>query len=168
MLRRLLLGFFKGLLIGGALGAVLVFGLGVTTLTGLVAYVTAVGAGVIAALVAGKPIWAKEAWVEVVLKAVVAAPVAAGFVFAMRQWMTSTWSLGPLGTGTPGQLPLVLLPLVATLLATFFEMDNTDEDGGAATKRRVESAPTRGRLEQAATDDEEHLEPEEQRRVERR
>jgi hypothetical protein len=167
MLRRLLLGFFKGGLVGGALGAILVFGFGITALTGLLAYATSVGAGILVALVAGKPIWAKDAWVEVLLKAVAAAPAAAGLVFAAHHLLRSTLSLGSWGTGTASQLPLVLLPLVATLLATFFEMDNTDEPDAAGPRRRVGTPPARTRLEEAA-EDEELLESAEQPRVERR
>lgn len=167
MLRRLLLGFLKGGLVGGALGAVLVFGLGITALTGLLAYAMTVAAGIIVALVAGKPIWAKGAWVEVLLKAVAAVPAAAGLVFAARHVLQGTISLGPLGSGPASQLPLVMLPLVTTLLATFFEMDNTDEQGAPGSRRRVGSTPIRTRLEEV-TDDEELLESAEQRRVERR
>ena len=167
MLHRLLLGLLKGALVGGGLGAIVVFGLGLTTLTGFLAYATAITAGVIVALVAGKPIWTKGAWVEVLLKAVAAAPVAAGLVFALGHLLRSTLSLGSFGNGTPSQLPLVILPLVATLLAIFFEIDNTSDNDTAGPRRRVSSSPARTRLQQAA-DEEEVLDSAERRRAERR
>jgi hypothetical protein len=136
MLRRLLLGLVKGVLIGGVLAAALVQGLGVTFFGAFLAYATALVLGALTGLFAGKPLWAKDARIEVALKAVVGALVAAASMFALRKWVTPEVDLGGFGAGALGSLPAVTLPLIATFLAIVFELDNTKEvpanDAGAA------------------------------------
>jgi hypothetical protein len=127
MLRRLLLGLLKGTLLGGALGLVLVFGFGVSSLTGVPAYGAAILAGVCAALVAGKPIWASGAWVEVLLKSIAAAAVSVVLLWVMRTYLPVSASLGPLGSGPLSGLPLFVLPGLASLLAILFELDNNGD-----------------------------------------
>ena len=127
MLRRLLLGVLKGTLIGALLGSLLVFVLGVSLMTGFLSYLAAVFTGVCVALLAGKPIWARGAWIEVLLKGVAAAVLGAGLLYGVRTFLDTSLALGSLGTGSLSQLPLVMLPLLATVLAVFFEVDNTDE-----------------------------------------
>jgi hypothetical protein len=136
MLQRLLLGFLKGTLAGAAVGAALVFGVGVSLMSGLVAYPAAIIAGVCVALVAGKPIWVQGAWVEVLLKAIAAALLGMGLTFLVRHYVPGDLALGPLGKGPAGSLPLVVLPLLAAVLGTFFELDNTGE-GDAREPARV-------------------------------
>jgi hypothetical protein len=148
MLRRLLLGLVKGLLIGGLLAAALVQGLGVSVFGALLAYASAVVLGVLAGLFAGKPFWAKDARIEVALKAVVGAAVATASMFALRKWVTTELHLGAFGAGAVGSLPAVSLPLIATFLALVFEIDNTSEvpanDAAAAV------APPKQRLKGGA------------------
>lgn len=127
MLRRLLLGVFKGILIGGLVGSLCVFGLGLPLLTGVLSYLAAIFTCVFVALFAGKPVWARGAWIEVLLKSVAAAVLGFGVLYAVRNWLDTTLSAGPLGQGALSELPLVMLPLVATVLAVFFEIDNADE-----------------------------------------
>lgn len=146
MLKRLLFGLLKGSLIGGLLAYSLVAGLSVTSLTGAWAYAAVVLAGVATALIAGRPIWAAEARVEVLLKSVAAALLGSGFLFVVNRYFSVRMDLGPLGSGALVQLPYVLLPTVSTLLAVFFEVDNDDsaaqqtgETGGFNNQRvRVE------------------------------
>ncbi len=142
MLRRMLLGVLKGILIGGLVGGLWVFGLGTPLVAGFLGYVAAILTGVCAALVAGKPIWARGAWIEVLLKSVAAAVLGFGVMYGVRNWLDTTLSAGPLGQGLLSELPLVMLPLVATVLAVFFEIDNTDEatnasDADGTQRRRV-------------------------------
>lgn len=127
MLRRLLLGVLKGILIGGLVGSLWVFGLGLPLMTGFLSYLAAIFTGVCAALLAGKPVWARGAWIEVLLKSIAAAVLGFGVLYAVRNWLDTTLSAGPLGQGSFSELPLVMLPFVATVLAVLFEVDNTDE-----------------------------------------
>ena len=70
MIGRLLLGLLKGILVGG------LFGFGIANIPGLAApgavahYLLAAAAGVLVGLVAGKPIWAKDAKIEAGMKEV--------------------------------------------------------------------------------------------------
>jgi hypothetical protein len=108
------------------------------------AYPLAVLLGVLSGLVAGKPIWQRDARIEAALKAVVGAVVGGGVMFALRKWVNPTLDLGALGAGELGQLPVVSLPLIATALSLLFELDNTGEPaGGAADKARIEQGKTR-------------------------
>jgi hypothetical protein len=127
MLRRLLLGVLKGTLIGLGVGSLLVFVLGLSLMSGLFGYLAAVFTGVCVALLAGKPIWARGAWIEVLLKGVAAAVLGAGLLYGVRTFLDTSLALGFWGSGSVSQLPLVVLPLVATVLAVFFEIDNTDD-----------------------------------------
>ncbi len=153
MLKRGLVGLVKGLLVGGALAAGLVYGLGVPVFAAWLAYLMAIVTGALTGLVAGRPIWAKDARIEAGLKAAAGAVVAALAMFGIRQWLGVSFDLGDLGKGMLGDLPLTSLPLIATLLALFFEIDNTGEEpkGEAASKQRVASGE-KARLEDALDD----------------
>jgi hypothetical protein len=163
MLRRLLVGLVLGLVVGGLVAAGFVQGLHVLTFgdgTGgaLFAYATAAVTGVLTGLVAGKPIWASGAKIEAGLKAFFGALIAAGLMFALRQWGGVIPVLPTQFTPAEvdqviqhaGSLPAMALPMLAAVLGGFFEIDNTggDEsdtkgsrkrvaDGGAKAKSRV-------------------------------
>lgn len=149
MLRRLLVGLVLGLVVGALVAAGLVAGLGVRVFAGaggaVLAYFAAAVTGVLTGLVAGKPIWASGAKVEAGLKAFFGALLAAGVMFALRQW-AGAWTLdlpaiGVSGRTAVGDLPAASLPLLAAVLGGFFELDNTGQDqgdgkGAGATKGR--------------------------------
>lgn len=131
MLKRLGLGLLKGLIIGGAVGAALHFGLGwVTVGSALFGYLLAMATGATAGVLAGKPPWKQSAWIEGVLKAV----FGLGFG-ALAFWASSKW----LAFGLPGVIPgldagtawtestLLMPTAVAGLFGTLVELDNTDE-----------------------------------------
>jgi len=90
MLGRLLIGIVKGLLGGSLLGFALVK-LGAGVPIALVAYLAAAVTGVLIGLVAGKPIWAKDAKIEAGTKAFVGALLALGLMAAARTWL---WACG--------------------------------------------------------------------------
>jgi hypothetical protein len=182
MLRRLLLGLVIGLLMGGLVAAGLVAGLGQATFLGtggvVLAYLAAALTGVLTGLVAGKPIWATGAKIEAGLKAFFGALLAAGLMFAMRQWAgglhapITTITPGDPVTGLPlslGDLPAAALPIIAALLGGFFELDNTGGDPehekkgepGGAKKRIAAGEKTNGQAKSrvAAADDEGEAEP---------
>jgi hypothetical protein len=141
VLKRALFGILKGALIGGLLGAAVVFGLGMPVFAAWAAYVAAVLTGAVTGLVAGRAIWEKDARIEAGLKAGVGAVIGAAAMFAIRKWLNLSVDLGELGRGTVGQLPLASLPMIATALALFYELDNTGDVGPAAPtkKARVEA-----------------------------
>ncbi len=146
MLRRLFVGLLLGTVIGVAAAAALVFGLKVTVLDGVggsfEAYGAALAVGVLAGLIAGKPIWASGAKVEAGLKAAFGALLAAGGMFALKRWAPEVTLPTPLGTGAPlpvGELPASLV-FIGSTLGALFELDNTDDGKtapGAAARARV-------------------------------
>ncbi len=167
MLRRFLLGTLEGALIGAALGALLVYGLHIALLAGVLGYLAAVVTGLCVAAIAGKPIWARGAWVEVLLKAIAAAALGAAGMFLMRHYLDVSLSAGPLGTGLPAELPLVALPFLATVLAIFFELDNTGDDEEIAPAKASVREPELKRFpeQDASPLEEEDAEPAAQRRL---
>ncbi len=144
MLKRLFVGLFLGAVVGAILAAVLVQGLGVMTFDGSVlgatgAYLAAALTGVLTGLVAGKPIWSADGKIEAGLKAFFGALLALGGMFVLRQWVHAEVDLSSLkasaGPAEIGQLPAVSLPLIAAVLASFFELDNTDNGDKDADKK---------------------------------
>lgn len=174
MLRRLLLGLVIGLLMGGLVAAGLVAGLHIGTFTGtggaVLAYLAAALTGVLTGLVAGKPIWATGAKIEAGLKAFFGALLAAGLMFALRQWAGGFHA--PITAVTPealpvGDLPAVALPIIAALLGGFFELDNTGDpdeakkgESSGAKKRIAGGEKTNGQAKSrvVAEDDEDEAE----------
>jgi hypothetical protein len=155
MLKRLLVGLVVGIVIGGVAAAAIIKGLGVTTFaaTGIgpaFAYLAAIATGVVAGLVAGKPIWAKGAWIEVGLKAFFGSLLAAGAMFALRRWGTVPVDLAALGAGPIGLLPATSLPILATILSVFYELDNTDAPEGEASASKDSSSNGKGNKRVAA------------------
>jgi hypothetical protein len=152
MVRRLLLGLVIGLLMGGLVAAGLVGGLHITTFMGtggaVLAYLSAALTGVLTGLVAGKPIWATGAKIEAGLKAFFGALLAAGLMFALRQWAGGLHA--PITAVTPedlpvGDLPAAALPIIAALLGGFFELDNTP-GGPEDAKKKGESSGSKKRI----------------------
>ena len=146
MLGRLLLGLVKGLLIGALLG----FGLaklGLGAPIALIAYPAAALGGILVGLVAGKPIWAKDAKIEAGMKAFVGAILGAGLMFAARRWLTMEVALPLQGlveakaaSGAIGMLAITSLAMITAVLGGFYEADNDPAEGGAggaSTGKRV-------------------------------
>lgn len=140
MLKRLLVGLVLGAILGAVVAAVLVQGLGVAIFTsGVTAYLAAAVTGVLAGLVAGKPIWSADGRIEAGLKAFFGMLLALGGMFVVRMWINPELNLESLhaGAGHLGDLPAASLPLIAAVLAGFFELDNTP--GEAKEKDGAES-----------------------------
>ena len=144
MLRRLLLGLAEGLALGLALGVAAARGIGLASPGGAVALLLGALAGFATGLVAGRPIWARNAKTEALLKAAAGAVAGAGVSFALRRWLSVAVDLTSfsLGAGPAGHLPALTVPAVTTLLALFFELD---DDGTrtpplhSAERRRFDS-----------------------------
>jgi ABC-type xylose transport system permease subunit len=163
MLKRLIVGAIEGLVLGSLAAVVAIKLLGMTSFAGVIAYLMAVVVGLLTGLVAGKPIWAREAKIEAGLKAFVGAVLAAGALWVLRRWANVEVDLSAFGAGRGviGELPAVSLPLIATALSLLFELDNTGEAKAqarekAATKARVAAAP--GGEAHDELEDEPHIE----------
>lgn len=132
MLRRLLLGLCEGLVIGLALGLACARGLGLGSPGAVVAAALSALAGFAIGLVAGRPIWARNAKTEALLKAAAGALGGLGLSFVLRHWLKLKVDLNAfsLGAGPAGQLSALVLPAVTTALALFFELD---DDGGQSS-----------------------------------
>jgi hypothetical protein len=158
MLGRLLLGIVKGLIVGALLG----FGLaklGLAAPGAVVAYLAAALVGVLIGLVAGKPIWAKDAKIEAGMKAFVGALLGAGLMYAARRWLTMPLpiSLGELAgpnaslneaassVGTIGGTAMTSLAAIAALLGGFYEADNDPADADASPKSSGKAEPSNKR-----------------------
>jgi hypothetical protein len=126
MPRRLLLGLTEGLVIGLALGVACARGLGLGAPGTVVALGLGAVAGFVIGLVAGRPIWARNAKTEAILKAAAGAVGGVLLSLAVRRWLNFALDLRAfsLGAGPAGQLSIVMLPAVATALAVFFELDD--------------------------------------------
>ncbi|MBI5514920.1 MAG: hypothetical protein HY909_14185 [Deltaproteobacteria bacterium] len=138
MLKRLFLGIFKGLFVGGALGALLHFGLQHTLLGrgDLLNYAFYGVVGASAGALAGRPPWKAGAWVASILKGVFGILVGCGLYALAAAFLTFDVTLPNLGTHGPlAQLPLVFAPLLAMVYASLVELD----DGGENAEPEVAS-----------------------------
>ena len=142
MFKRLGVGLLKGLVIGGAIGAGLHFGLGWATVGTLLGYLVAMAVGASASVLAGKPPWRQGAWIEALLKGL--AGVGAG---ALLYFLSGRFGSFNLPFALPGTasgvawpaLPLLFAPAFAGLISSLVELDNTGSD--AKGKSRGASTP---------------------------
>jgi hypothetical protein len=160
MLKRLIVGLILGTVIGAVVAAVLVQGLGMALFSNAVfAYLAAAATGVITGLVAGKPIWSADGKIEAGLKAFFGILLALGGMFALRTWANVHLDLSMLkaGEGALGSLPAASLPIIAAVLAGFYEIDNsptTDDDKKADSAAGGSSKKGSGKKVRVADDDE--------------
>jgi hypothetical protein len=145
MLKRLVIGLIKGLLLGGAIGAGFQYGLLWTVSSGgLLGYLMAMGVAGSTGIFAGKPPWREGAWIEALLKGLVGVGIG-----ALLYWLGSAY--GALELPFPGRdaptawtsLPVLFLPAISALYGSLVELDNTDETGGKGGKGGKETE-TRG------------------------
>ena len=131
MVKRLFVGLFLGAVIGAVVAAVLIQGLHIVTFGPVLAYLSAIATGVLTGLVAGKPIWSGDGKIEAGLKAFFGGLLALGGMFVLRQWVHADLNLQSINAGHAeiGWLPAASLPLIAGVLASFFELDNSGEAG---------------------------------------
>lgn len=162
MLGRLLLGIVKGLVLGGLLG----FGLlklGQAVPIAVVAYVAAAVTGILIGLVAGKPIWAKDAKIEAGMKAGVGALLGVGLMFAARRWLTMPVpgalldiTRAQIQGAAPalGMFSMTSLAAIAAVLGGFYDADNTPEPEKAEAEGNKAAAPNKARIAQPPNDEE--------------
>ncbi|MEZ4406712.1 MAG: hypothetical protein R3A52_09570 [Polyangiales bacterium] len=142
MLRRLLIGILKGLLVGGAVGAGLHFGLGKTTLeSALLTYPLYGAVGALAGVTAGKPFWRQGAGIEAILRSIFGIAVGCGLYALAAAFIGKVpFDVGTIQAGSTqfAHIPLLMAPTLAILYASLVELDN---DGKAE-----EVAPSRVRV----------------------
>lgn len=162
MLLRLIIGLVKGLVLGGLAG----FGLaaaGFVAPSALVAYPAAIVLGLLIACLAGKPIWAKGARIEVGMKAVVAAIFAPLLLFLARRFVTMGLPIDPsvIGlettTAALGTFAVTSYAMVAAVLAGFFDADNDPGEEEKGDAKQAKAAATGKRIAASASDDAEAL-----------
>ncbi len=167
MLGRLLIGIVKGILLGALLGLGLVK-LGMAMPFAIVAYLAAAVTGVLIGLIAGKPIWAKDAKIEAGTKAFVGALLSLGLMAAARQWLMGIeipFALGSLAPehATLGGFAMTSLAAIAGLLGGFYEADNdpsSEEAAPAGAAANKAGKQQRIAAHEAAGEEEEELESE--------
>lgn len=169
MLKRLIVGLILGTVIGAVVAAVLVQGLGMVLFANAAfAYLAAAATGVTTGLVAGKPIWSADGKIEAGLKAFFGVLLALGGMFALRTWANVHLDLSMLkaGEGALGSLPAASLPILAAVLAGFYEIDNSpndgekkDSSGAGASKKGSGNKKVRVADDDDAAEDEEADEP---------
>ncbi|MDB4941684.1 MAG: hypothetical protein JWP97_1218 [Labilithrix sp.] len=131
MVKRLIVGLVLGAVIGAVIAAILVQGLGMVAFgNAFFAYLAAAATGVVTGLVAGKPIWSADGKIEAGLKAFFGVLLGLGGIFALRTWGNVDVNLSGLhaGQGALGMLPAASLPIIAAVLAAFYEIDNSPSD----------------------------------------
>jgi hypothetical protein len=148
MLKRLLIGMLKGLILGGGMAVGLYMLAHIGSVSGFWGYLLYGVLGAITGVVAGKPLWKPGAWIEALLRGVFGIAVgcglyALGAVVLTGSAIDFTALLGslPATSSTPAHLyqqPLIMAPMFATLYASLIELDNDGkgEDAGS-TKVRV-------------------------------
>lgn len=142
MLKRLIVGIILGVVIGGLLGYGL-FQVLPGVMAGVLGYAFAAATGVIVGLVAGKPIWAKGAQIEAGLKAFVGALLSMGLLFGIRFIGLTIPEVAGIPAAEIGRHAVASLVTISTLLAIFYEVDNTGGDEEEGDKKRIAPEKTR-------------------------
>lgn len=145
MLKRLGIGFLKGLVVGVAIGAGLHFGLHWPVIGDVLGYLLAMAAGATAGILSGKPPWREGAGIEAALKGIGGVGIAALLYYLAQRFAGFGVPFGVLGipAGTLWtHVPLLVAPAIAALFATFVELDNNADkkrDSRPKTRLRVDS-----------------------------
>ena len=164
MIGRLLVGILKGLVLGALVGfGLLKISAGLAFPGAVVAYLAAAATGVLIVLIAGKPIWAKDAKIEAGMKAGFGALLGLGLMFAARRWLTMEVPAGlldvtrtlapPAGENTLGNFGMTSLAAIAAVLGGFYDADNTPEPDKPEGKDQKTPAP-KARIAQPPDDEE--------------
>ncbi len=139
MIGRIFTGSLIGIVLGLAVAALLVKGLGIVVVWPVIAYVLAAVVGALTGLFAGKPIWAAGGKIEGGLKAVFGAVLAAIAMFVLRTWVKVDVDLSRFGAGAGalGEVPAAALPVIAGVLGALFGLDNTPDGNANANVARA-------------------------------
>ena len=156
-MKRLLTGLVLGLVVGALFGYGL-FRVLPDAMSGVLGYAFAAIVGVVIGLVAGKPIWAKGAGVEAGLKAGIGALLGCGLLLGLRYVPFHVPALADVPAEQLGRHVIGSLAAISTLLAVFYELDNSGGDDDATkhapTRKRVSAPPGSKRVGAASPADE--------------
>ncbi len=137
--KRLVFGLLKGLVIGGAIGALFHFALGVPALTAAwQAYLLYAGVGAVSGVFAGRAPWQQGAWVAAILKGVFGLVVGA-VLFALGKSFLPALTL-PLPGAILAPLamtPVAFAPMLAAVYAMLVELDDGGEEPEPAATTKV-------------------------------
>jgi hypothetical protein len=145
---RLFFGLLKGLIIGGLVG----WGLAAAGMTGAAfAYGGAAVVGVLVAMIAGKPIWADDSRIQVILKMVAGALLAPGLLLLVRKFLPLGLpfdtailpGVASIKNATIGGFALTSLATVGAVLAAFYDADNSESknsDTASSKGPRIEAS----------------------------
>jgi hypothetical protein len=139
--KRLLLGLLKGIVIGGAFGALLHFGLGQHQLAGWANWLLYPLVGAVSGALAGRAPWKPGAWIAGILKGVFGLAVGAG-LFALGHKFLPDLALVDGVKVNLAEQPLFFAPMLATIYATLVELD----DGGDQPEEEPASGVRVGKL----------------------
>lgn len=146
-MKRLLIGFIKGIFVGALVGAAL-WKLWPTAMVGVFGYAFAAITGVVVGLIAGKPIWAKGAAVEVGLKSLIGALLSCGILFGLRFWHMHIPAIAGVPSAEIGHHVWASIGAISIVLALFYEIDHSgdaeDIEKHAPTRRRVNDQKSLG------------------------
>lgn len=154
MLKRLGLGLLKGLVIGGAIGAGLQYGLGWTDAAGLLGFLIAMAAAGTAGVFAGKAPWHEGAWIEATLKGMVGVGIGALAYWGLRYVPVEVPFPGLAGTHGLDALPAVFTPAIAGVYGALVELDNTEDAGSGGAAKQPRGAKARVALDEDVAEEE--------------
>lgn len=135
MVKRLLLGLLKGLVIAGALGALFFYAFGMHAVTGVGAFLLAGLATLLAGVFAGQPPWKTGAWIGSVLKGVFGFGLGAGLYWVLQRFAPATDISSVLRSTEPTTIataPLTFMPIIASIYTMLVEIDDGAEEGSTA------------------------------------
>lgn len=139
--KRLLLGLLKGIVIGGAFGALVHFVFAMPQLVGWANWLLYPIVGAVAGALSGRAPWKPGAWIAGVLKAIFGLAVGAG-LFALGRMINFSVPLVGGGTANLAHAPLFFAPMLATVYATLVELD----DGGDQPEEEPASGVRVGKI----------------------
>lgn len=135
MVKRLLLGLLKGLVIAGALGALFFYAFGMHAVSGVGAFLLAGLATLVAGIFAGQPPWKKGAWIGSILKGVFGFALGAGLYWLVQKFAPGVDLQGVLRSSEPTTIataPLTFMPIVGAIYSMLVEVDDGAEEGSTA------------------------------------
>jgi ABC-type Mn2+/Zn2+ transport system permease subunit len=146
MVKRLVLGLLKGLVIGGALGALFFYAFGVQSISGALAFVLAGLAALLAGVFAGQPPWKKGAWIGSILKGLFGFGLGAGLYWVVQRFAPGAnlqELLRASEATTIATAPVAFMPIVAAVYAMLVEIDDGSEEGSTADPALAKSTGIR-------------------------
>ena len=155
MVKKILLGLLQGAFSGG----VIFFSLAALHVawTAAVTYLAVALVGAIVGAIAGKPVWAREAKLEALLKSLVGAFIASIALYGARKWLSGVHvNLESLGgnSGPIGEVPLAALPVVGAALGFVFQIDDAVGSEDKTPEPRLRAAePSESEPEQEAEEE---------------